>query len=63
MSMVIQGIELSQEQLDAIVPVINKYAKKPSNNPAKMEVDCLAAMEKANCPLQSETSPSFEGKI
>ncbi|MDH0342119.1 hypothetical protein [Chromobacterium haemolyticum] len=51
MSMVINGIELSDEQLAAIVPVINKFAQKTRINKKQMEEECLAAMKEAGCPL------------
>lgn len=52
MSMVIQGIELTDQQMAAINPVINQYSKKARIDVKKMEADCLEAMQAAGCPLQ-----------
>jgi hypothetical protein len=49
-SVEIKGVKLSQEQLDAIIPVLN------SNPPRKrFETLCLAAMEEAGCPFEKES--------
>ena len=50
MKIILQGKELTQEQLDAVLPVINarmigRIALR------KFESACLEAMDKAGCPL------------
>lgn len=54
MSMVIKGVELSGEQMKAIVPIINQYSQKSrltTKDKLQMEKDCLDTMQKAGCPL------------
>lgn len=53
MGMVIQGVELDDKQLAAIVPVINQYSKKrmTTKDKLRMEKDCLDAMQAAGCPI------------
>jgi len=53
MGMVIQGVELDDKQLAAIVPVIHRYSKKRMipKDKLQMEKDCLDAMKTAGCPL------------
>lgn len=51
MSMLINGIELTDEQLAAIVPVVNKFSQSSRTNKKQMEDECLAAMKEAGCPL------------
>lgn len=55
MGIIMRGKELTQEQLDAIVPVINAHmigriSKK------KFEPACIEAMDKAGCPLIQDES-------
>lgn len=51
MSMVIKGVELSDDQLNAITPVIKKFAQRSRINKQQMEEECLKAMQEAGCPL------------
>lgn len=51
MGMYLCGIELTDEQMAAINPVINKNTLKSRINKQKMEQDCLEAMKEAGCPL------------
>lgn len=54
MGMVLQGVELDDDQMAAIVPVINQYAQKSrmtTKDKLQMEQDCLEAMKAAGCAL------------
>lgn len=59
MSMRIRGVELDDQQLNSIVPIINKYSQKrlTKKEKARMETDCIEAMNAAGCPL-IEKEPS-----
>lgn len=51
MGIVLQGKELNQEQLDAVLPVINaRMIGRISHK--KFEAACLEAMDKAGCPFE-----------
>lgn len=50
MGVVLQGKELNQDQLDAIVPVINERMRGRVSA-RKFESACLEAMDKAGCPF------------
>lgn len=54
MSMEIDGVELTDQQMAIINPLINEYSKATRINLKKMKADCLAAMEAAGCPLLPE---------
>lgn len=54
MGMVLKGVELSDEQMAVINPLINQYSQKSrltTKDKLQMEKDCLDAMQKAGCPL------------
>lgn len=51
-----RGHSLSQEQLDALVPVLNKSMRKRMSK-KKFEEECDAALIAAGCPV-----PEEEGK-
>lgn len=53
----LDGVKLSQPQLDAIVPVLNKWMGRPQLNKKKFNGDCRQAMNDAGCPLLSEKKP------
>ena len=47
-------LDLSDEQMKGIVPLINRYSQKSrltTKDKLQMEKDCLGAMQKAGCPL------------
>jgi len=56
MSLVIKGVELTQEQINVILPIINRYSQKPRLDKLAMERECLEAMEHAGCPLAVQSS-------
>ena len=49
----LRGVLLSQEQLDAIVPVMNK-TMRTDMSPKEFEAACINAMREAGCPLRIE---------
>lgn len=54
MGMELKGVELTDEQMKAIVPLVNQYSQKcrlTAKDKLQMEKDCLDAMQKAGCPL------------
>lgn len=51
MSIAINGIELTDAQMCAITPIINRHANMPRIDVAKMEAECLLAMKEAGYPL------------
>ncbi len=54
MGMVLKGVDLSDEQMKAVVPLINQYSQKSrltTKDKLQMEKDCLDAMQNAGCPL------------
>ncbi len=47
-----KGVKLTQEQLDAVVPVLNWSMQQDGNIPkAEYDLRVEAALEKAGCPL------------
>lgn len=50
LSIIIRGKKLTQEQLDAIVPVVNDRTSRRMTA-QKFEEACLKAMKDAGCPL------------
>jgi hypothetical protein len=53
MGIQLQGQDLTQEQLDAIVPVLNDRMRGRVTH-RKFESACLEAMDKAGCPFGDE---------
>ena len=53
MGIQLQGKDLSQGQLDAIVPVLNDRMRGRVTH-RKFEAACLEAMDKAGCPFEGE---------
>ena len=52
LSITLKGYKLSQDQLDAIVPVINRrMLKSPRLSLRKFEEACVKAMAESGCPL------------
>lgn len=52
MGIVVDGRELMQLQLDAIVPVLNETMRKRMSR-AKLKAACLKAMMDAGCPIDA----------
>ena len=50
LSILIRGTKLTQEQLDAITPIVDLRMQKLVSA-KQFEVRCLQAMEDAGCPL------------
>lgn len=53
MGIQLQGKDLTQEQLDAVLPVINARMIGRIGN-RKFEAACLEAMDKAGCPFDDD---------
>ena len=53
MGIQLQGKDLTQEQLDAIVPVLNDRMRGRVTH-RKFESACLEAMDRAGCPFEDE---------
>lgn len=49
----LNGQVLRQDQINAIVPVINKYIKKAPHDRKDYEKECIKAMIAAGCPFNS----------
>ena len=53
MNIMIKGQRLTQEQLDAIVPIMNRSMWGEVSQ-SELEAEALKAMEAAGCPLVPE---------
>ncbi len=53
MSLTIQlrGVTLTQEQLDAVEPLVSEYMSYPGRSQEAFENDCIEVMSKAGCPF------------
>lgn len=54
MGMELKGVELSDAQMAAIVPIINRYSEKrriTAKDRVVMEKECVVAMREAGCAL------------
>ncbi len=52
LSIVHRGHELTQQQLDALIPVLNRSMRGEINK-RKFEAECDKALEAAGCPVPS----------
>ncbi|HCF4080888.1 hypothetical protein [Pseudomonas aeruginosa] len=53
MRVIHRGVELNQAQIDAIVPLMNDFARGLIRGKKKLEAAIDKALEEAGCPLEN----------